>query len=178
VSASPEAAGPYFLSSNPTPARARAIKLFLYVVYLIGLAQIRRQALLCAISNELARAAIECRPPRQRSRVTNGSALFVQGSGTSAWSRRYRDLCHSHAADLGGTSELSEAQLSLVRRASAIECELEQLEGKLSRGEQIDLDGYGRATNTLRRTLEALGPLSRPLHENPKTSPLMRKGNF
>jgi len=45
---------------------------------------------------------------------------------------------------LGGHAALSEAQLSLVKRASAIECELEQLEGKLSMGEQVDLDRFTR----------------------------------
>ena len=52
---------------------------------------------------------------------------------------------------------LSEAQLSLVRRASAIECELEQLEGRLSMGETIDLDVFTRSTSHLRRVFEALG---------------------
>ena len=52
---------------------------------------------------------------------------------------------------------LSEAQFSLIRRASAIECELEVLEGRLSRGEQVDLDSYGRGASHLRRILETLG---------------------
>jgi hypothetical protein len=52
---------------------------------------------------------------------------------------------------------LSEAQLSLIKRASAITCELEQFEGRLSRGEEIDLDTYVRAIGHLRRLLETLG---------------------
>jgi hypothetical protein len=52
---------------------------------------------------------------------------------------------------------LSEAQLSLIRRASAIELELEQMEGKLSLGEQIDLDGFTRSASHLRRLFETLG---------------------
>jgi hypothetical protein len=104
-----------------------------------------------------ARPVSDSRPPRTRSAVTNGRRLFVEGDGNSAWSRRYRDLIAGHVSDLGGKSELSESQLSLIRRASALECELEQQEGRLSRGETIDLDEFGRATNTLRRTLETLG---------------------
>jgi hypothetical protein len=103
------------------------------------------------------RSASDGMPSRQRSAISNGKRLFVEGDGTSAWSRRYRDLIAAHVSDLGGTTELSEAQQSLVKRAAALETELEQLEGKLSLGESIDLDAYGRATNTLRRTLEALG---------------------
>ena len=103
------------------------------------------------------RHATDPRPARMRSAVTNGKRLFVEGSGTSAWSRRYADLIAGHVSDLGGRGMLSEAQFSLIRRASAIECELEVLEGRLSRGEQVDLDSYGRGASHLRRILETLG---------------------
>jgi hypothetical protein len=103
------------------------------------------------------RPARGARVPAQRSAVTNGKRLFVDGDSNSAWSRRYRDLIAGHVADMGGQSELSEAQLSLVRRASAIECELEQQEGKLSQGEEINLDEFTRAASHLRRILETLG---------------------
>jgi hypothetical protein len=102
-------------------------------------------------------AATDARPPRTRSAVTNGRRLFVTGDGNSAWSRRYRDLIAGHVGDLGGDDLLSEAQRSLIKRASAIECELEQLEGKLSSGETIDLDAFTRAASHLRRILETLG---------------------
>jgi hypothetical protein len=52
---------------------------------------------------------------------------------------------------------ISEAQFALCKRAAALECELEQLEGRLSQGEQVDLDSYGRAASHLRRILETLG---------------------
>jgi len=57
-------------------------------------------------------------------------------------------LIAGHVSVLGGHAALSEAQLSLVKRASAIECELEQLEGKLSMGEQVDLDRFTRLPAT------------------------------
>jgi hypothetical protein len=47
---------------------------------------------------------------------------------------------------------------SLIRRASAIECECERLEAALSRGEEIDLDSLTRAASHLRRILESLNP--------------------
>ena len=92
-----------------------------------------------------------------RSAVTNGSKLLLDGSGTSAWSRRYADLIAGHASDMGGPEMLSEAQLSLIRRAATLEVALESLEARLSRGEQISLDEYGRASSHLRRILECLG---------------------
>jgi hypothetical protein len=97
------------------------------------------------------------RAKRPRSAVTSGRKLFVQGDPNSAWSRRYHDLCVGHSNDLGGRNLLSEAQLSLIRRAAAIECELERLDAMLSIGAEVDLDSYGRAASHLRRLFETLG---------------------
>ena len=52
--------------------------------------------------------------------------------------------------------------LSLIKRASTLELQLEQAEGRLSKGEQIDLDCYGRAASHLRRILESLGLERKP----------------
>ena len=52
---------------------------------------------------------------------------------------------------------LSEAQLALCKRAAGLECELEQMEGRMSQGIEVDLDRYGRAASHLRRILETLG---------------------
>lgn len=97
------------------------------------------------------------RAKRPRSAVTSGRKLFVEGNPNSAWSRRYYDLCSHHISDAGGPDLLSEAQLSLIRRAAAIECELERLDARLSQGEAVDLDEYGRAASHLRRLFETLG---------------------
>jgi hypothetical protein len=101
------------------------------------------------------------RPKRRpRSAVTSGRKLFVEGNPNSAWSRRYFDLCSHHIADISaglGANVLSEAQLSLCRRSAAIECELERLDAMLSRGEEVNLDAYGRAASHLRRLFETLG---------------------
>jgi hypothetical protein len=97
------------------------------------------------------------RPKRKSSGVSSGRRMFVNGDSSSAWSRRYRDIVAGHLSDLGGRSALSEAEISLVKRVSTLEIECEQAEGKLSMGEEIDLDLYQRMTNSLRRTLETLG---------------------
>jgi len=100
---------------------------------------------------------VPTRAIRPRSAITSGRQLFVNGDPNSAWTRRYDDLIQAHHADLGGASELSEAQVSLVRRAAAIEVELEKLDARLSRGEPIDLDAYARVSGHLRRLWETLG---------------------
>jgi hypothetical protein len=97
------------------------------------------------------------RAKRPRSAVTSGRQLFISGDPNSAWSRRYHDLVVGHCNDLGGSDVLSDAQLSLIRRAASIECELERLDAMLSTGAEVNLDAYGRAASHLRRLFETLG---------------------
>ena len=94
---------------------------------------------------------------RSHSAVTSGRRLLIGGDPNSAWSRRYRDLVAGHISDMGGRGTLSVAQQSLIRRAAALECELEALEARLSQGEPVDLDRFGRAASHLRRLFEVLG---------------------
>ena len=96
--------------------------------------------------------------------------LFVEGDSNSAWARRFYDLCNHHIQDISrglGKDALSEAQLSLIKRASSIECELERLDALLSLGEEINLDEYGRATSHLRRLFEVLGVERKPRDLSP-----------
>jgi hypothetical protein len=104
----------------------------------------------------------EPRPRNLRAKVSNGTRLHAEADGRTVWSRRFRDLVLGHISDLGGRSILSEAQIALIKRASTLEVELERMEGKLSQGEEVDLDVFGRATGNLRRVLESLGLERRP----------------
>jgi hypothetical protein len=81
------------------------------------------------------------RERRPRSAVTSGRTLLLGADANSAWSRRYADLLVGHVSDCGGRGAVSEAKLSLIRRASALECQIELLEAKLSRGERTPLGG-------------------------------------
>jgi hypothetical protein len=94
---------------------------------------------------------------RPRSAVTSGRKAFIAGDPNSAWARRFHDLVVRHVGDLGGRDVLSEAQFSLIRRATSIECELERMDALLSTGAEVDLDSYGRAASHLRRIFETLG---------------------
>src|SRR5262249_37435201 len=75
---------------------------------------------------------------------TSGRRLLIGGDPNSPWARRYRDLVTRHIGDMGGRDLLSEGELSLIRRASALECELEGMEARMSQGEQVNLELYGR----------------------------------
>jgi hypothetical protein len=110
-----------------------------------------------ALPSRGARQRQDGRPSKVRSAVTNGMRAFIDGDGNSSWYRRFKDIVELHVSDLGGRAALSEAVLSLVRRASTMEVELERIEGQLSLGVEVDLDAYSRVTNTLRRTLESIG---------------------
>jgi hypothetical protein len=116
----------------------------------------------------LARRALGLAPSVHHlsSRVTKGKQMFVElGDARSAWARRWNDLVLMHANDLGGYEMLSEAQLSICRRASAMECELEAMEGRMSAGQSIDIGQYARLTGCLCRMLDLIGVkrLAKPL---------------
>jgi hypothetical protein len=105
------------------------------------------------------------RKDSQKSRVANGSALLPGVDGRSAWVRRAKEIIADHISDLGGMDNTSAAERSLVRRASTLSVELERLEAKFATAGEAsiaDLEAYGRASNTLRRLLEAVGLQRRP----------------
>jgi len=114
-------------------------------------------------------------PATVRSAVTNGKRLFIQGDGRGPWARRFKDLVALHVEDLGGSACISEAQASLIRRCAAIEVELEQLEGQMSQGSDVDLDRYVRMAGGLRRILETLGIERKPRNVTPDLKTYLRE---
>jgi hypothetical protein len=97
---------------------------------------------------------------RQRSRVTNGTALLPGVDGRSAWMRRCKDIIAAHVNDLGGEDNISAAERSLIRRAAVITTELEMMEARFAAAGHADpgeLDLYQRTAGNLRRLLEAVG---------------------
>jgi hypothetical protein len=100
------------------------------------------------------------RTKSHRSRVTNGALLAATADGRSAWARRLKDVCAAHLADLGGETNTSAAERSLIRRIATLTVELELLECRFAvAGEATPeaLDLYSRAAGNLRRLLEAIG---------------------
>lgn len=111
---------------------------------------------------------------RKRSAVTNGTRAFIEGDGNSPWYRRMKDIAQAHVYDLGGPECLSQAQISLCRRAAVLECELERIEGQLSLGVEADLDAYNRISGGLRRILETIGLKRRPRDITPTLDDIRR----
>jgi hypothetical protein len=107
-----------------------------------------------------ASAELEGSKSKGRSRISNGSNILPGVDGRSTWVRRLRDLISLHLSDLGGEDAASEAERSIIRRASTLTVELERLElafatqGEAT-AEQLDL--YQRTANSMRRLLESIG---------------------
>jgi hypothetical protein len=115
--------------------------------------------------------------PTQRSRVTTGKAMFVEGDGRGPWARRRRDLEALFADDMGGASTLTEFQLSLVATAGTLRLELERLEGRMSMGEPVDIDLYARVAGHFRRICETLGIERRKRDITPTLGEILREAN-
>lgn len=91
-----------------------------------------------------------------RSRVSNGSATFLEGvDSRSKIARRYRDILAELISDLGG--DPSGAQTAIARRASALCVACEQAEAVLAAGGKIDIGEFTTAANAMRRLLVDLG---------------------
>jgi hypothetical protein len=61
-------------------------------------------------SSSADRSTAEPLLPKQRSRISNGAALFVETDHRTAWARRFRDVLGDIVSDLGGADLLSEGQ--------------------------------------------------------------------
>lgn len=106
------------------------------------------------------------RSVNNRAAVTNGRRLLIGVDGRTIWARRFKDLVDLHLSDLGGPDNVSEAERSIVRRASTLEVECERLEASFALAEMekpsgrpstAHLDLYNRLSGSLRRLLESIG---------------------
>jgi hypothetical protein len=115
----------------------------------------------------------ESRLAYARSRTSNGRFLFGRDvDQRGAYPRRLRDLLSEHIQDLGGETNTSLAERSILRRIATISVELELLERKfvIANGASAqDLQLYLSASNTLRRLLEAVGLPRRAKDVTPPT---------
>jgi hypothetical protein len=97
------------------------------------------------------------RSSKQRSRMTNGTALLPDIDGRSAIARRLKDITSGILADQGGADQCSESRLQLVRRFAAAAVLAEQMESRLANGEQIDIQEHALLCSTLTRLAQRIG---------------------
>jgi hypothetical protein len=106
------------------------------------------------------------------SSLTNGRWFLPAVDSRSTWVRRLKDLVRLYQSDKGGEENCSEAEISIIRRAAALTVECERIEHILAQSEftsvdPVIIDLYSRASNTLRRHLEATGLRRRPKDVTP-----------
>jgi hypothetical protein len=92
-----------------------------------------------------------------RSRLSNGRDVLPDVDGRSVVARRYRDIIGAVVSDQGGAEHLSESRLQLIRRFSAASVLAEQMEARLARGEQINIQEYSLLVSTMVRVAQRIG---------------------
>ena len=116
-----------------------------------------KQARNAAFNSSAGRVPAGIRLNRQRSRLTNGTALLPDIDGRSAIARRFKDITSRILADQGGADQCSESRLQLVRRFAAAAVLAEQMESRLANGEQIDIQEHALLCSTLTRLAQRIG---------------------
>ena len=91
------------------------------------------------------------------SKVTSGAELLPGIDGRSTTARRYRDLVVHLITDQGGADNISEVRAALIRRFAAAACLAEEIEARVCRNEQIDLDDHAQLVSSLVRLANHLG---------------------
>jgi hypothetical protein len=96
-------------------------------------------------------------PATRLARPTNGVDVLPDVDGGSIVARRFRDISAQIIADQGGLSEVSESRLQLIRRFAAAAVIAEQLEARLAKGEEIDVERHALLCSTLCRVGTRIG---------------------
>jgi hypothetical protein len=116
-------------------------------------------------------AQLISRKSHGRSRAGNGAKLLPLTDGRSATARRFKDLVYDISGDLGGMSQLTTAEVQLVRRASMLSAECERHEALAAQGDkEFDVQTYVVMTNSLKRVLEVIGVKRRSRDVTPDLS--------
>lgn len=95
-----------------------------------------------------------------RTRISNGKELLAGIDGRSRWARRLHELVAIHIEEMGGPSQVSQAQFILIKAAANLVIVLEEQEVAFAReqgGSLASLMAYQTTLNSLRRTYESLG---------------------
>ena len=100
---------------------------------------------------------IRRRKSHGRSRVSNGHDVLPDVDGRSVIARRYRDIARAILVDQGGVEQCSESRQQLVRRFAAAAVLAEQMESKLARGDEIDVQQHALLCSSLVRLAQRIG---------------------
>jgi hypothetical protein len=80
-------------------------------------------------------------------------------------------------SDLGGPTELSEAQRQIVRRIASLSVWCESQEAKMADGTEVDINEFQRTANSLRRLCESIGLQRRQRDIGPSLGDILSAGH-
>jgi hypothetical protein len=103
------------------------------------------------------RGGIAGRKDYARDKLTNGSKTLPDTDGRLRVARRFRDIAAAILVDQGGFDACSESRRQLIRRFSAACVLAEDLEGRLARGEEVDVARHALLCSTLTRLAQRIG---------------------
>jgi hypothetical protein len=94
-----------------------------------------------------------------RTGIANGSKVLDGVDNRSHVARRFREVSGALGSDLGGTDNLTEAQLQLCRSAAGLVVLRESLDVQAAKEgpEAVNVPTYALICNSLRRVLTTIG---------------------
>ena len=108
------------------------------------------------------RGGIAGRKDYARDKLTNGSKTLPDTDGRLRIARRFRDIAAAILVDQGGAELCSESRRQLIRRFSAACVLAEDLEGRLARGEEIDVERHALLCSTMTRLAQRSASIGGP----------------
>ena len=108
------------------------------------------------------RGGIAGRKDYARDKLTNGSKTLPDTDGRLRIARRFRDIAAAILVDQGGAELCSESRRQLIRRFSAACVLAEDLEGRLARGEEIDVERHALLCSTMTRLAHESASIAAP----------------
>jgi hypothetical protein len=92
-----------------------------------------------------------------KSAVTNGSEILPGLDGRSGAGRRYRDLVNIYIEQLGGSKQVHEPKLGVLRQLAQITVKAEQLGACMAQGEKVNTAELCTLASTIMRLSVRLG---------------------
>ncbi len=92
---------------------------------------------------------------KRRPRHTRAGIALPRTDGRTLAARRFRGLCEAFETELGG-GQLTETERGMVRQAAGLQLRLEQLQGEIVEGRDVNADEIIRLSSEHRRVLSAL----------------------
>lgn len=104
------------------------------------------------------RSPFERPKPQALTRLATGASVLAGVDGRSTGARRFRELLWALWAEATKQKRpFTQSEEMLARRAVALAMASEAIEGRMAKGDFVDLAEFAELTKTLRRVLQDIG---------------------